>query len=150
MEREEVSVTPITVSYDRRIPEAIMEIPEPLSQGRWVTYLEFNKFTNDELSIVGLSSSDFIIDGVENAVITHIYRAESITSKPTDEQYDDLKDATSDPPTPLNTVWVLESINTPTTDKGRYFVIVFNIPEVTDETINIALKKNSVRNAFHL
>ena len=141
MEREEITVTPITVTYDRRIPEAIMEIPEPLSQGRWVTYLEFNKFTNDEVSIVGLSASDFIIDGVENAVITHIYRAVSITSKPTDQQYHTLTDTS---------IWVAENINTATTAKGRYFVIVFDIPEVTDETINIALKKNSVRNAFHL
>ena len=129
-----ISINPLTIPYDRRIPVPNANSPEPLASGEWHLYMNMN------VAVKELQSSSFEVDGVENATITHIYRFIDLTSRPSDTEYTDLTNTA---------LWVSEDISSPMTTKGRYFVIAFNIPEVNGDTINVSLKRDAVINAVY-
>ena len=126
---EEVVHEHAIIDYNRLIPIAETEAPLPLAPGKWPLYVDYNVLVQLITDNVGgnIETSGLELDLRRDITI---YRAVGNT-KPTSEEYNDL---TGD-------AWTVS------TGKSKWFVLVFDIPEIIDDTLNIALK--DVRNVTY-
>lgn len=120
------------IQYDSSAPRIVDYVyTQVLAEGVWELLIIFN------VPIIDLSVDSFLIEGV-NAAITHIFRATDLVTQPASFPSGSASEGG----------WVREYLDRKTTERGKFFVLRFNLPADVSLGMNLFLKDRSVASFF--
>ena len=120
------------ILYDSSVPRIVDYVyTQVLAEGVWELLIIFN------VPVIELSADSFLIEGV-NAAITHIFRATDLVTQPASLPSGSVSEAG----------WIAENIATKTTERGKFFLLRFNLPADVSLGMNLFLKDMSVASFF--